>query len=99
MRQGVGIRKLLPEPLPGLDIERMELPPRSRMVGTPHRIGTREYLACERGTIILTASGSRWELYEGDVVVFRGDQPHAYDNEQRTEAIGYSAVVLAPASE
>jgi transcriptional regulator with XRE-family HTH domain len=98
-RQGVNIRKLLPEPLPGLEIERMELPPRSRMTGTPHRAGTREYLTCESGTIVLAASGTRYTLNEGDVVVFRGDQPHSYHNEERATAIGYSAVVLAPASD
>ncbi len=98
-KQGVAIRKLLPEPLPGLDVERMELPPRSRMTGTPHRAGTREYLTCERGTIVLAASGTKYTLNEGDVVVFRGDQPHSYQNEERTIAVGYSAVVLAPAAE
>lgn len=98
-RQGVSIRKLLPEALPGLDIERMELPPRSRMTGTPHRGGTREYLTCESGTIVLAASGTRYTLEEGDVVVFRGDQPHSYHNEGRGSAVGYSAVVLAPASD
>jgi len=34
----------LPETLPGLDIERMELPPGASMTGTPHAPGTREYL-------------------------------------------------------
>jgi transcriptional regulator with XRE-family HTH domain len=98
-RQNVAIRKLLPDALPGLDLERMELPPGARMTGTPHRAGTREYLTCERGQIILSASGTRWTLEEGDVAVFRGDQPHGYANEQRGTAIGYSVVVLAPASE
>jgi len=98
-KQGVNIRKLLPEPLPGLEIERMDLPPRSRMVGTPHRAGTREYLTCEKGTIVLAASGARYTLTEGDVVVFRGDQPHSYHNEERAQAIGYSCVVIAPATE
>ena len=98
-KQGVNIRKLLPEPLPGLDIERMELPPKSRMTGTPHRAGTREYLTCESGTIVLAASGAKYTLQQGDVVVFRGDQPHSYHNDERTLAVGYSAVVLAPASD
>ncbi len=98
-RQGVVIRKLLPEPLPGLEIERMELPPGARMTGTPHRAGTREYLTCESGRLALVASGSRWELDPGDVVVFRGDQPHSYHTEGRGLAVGYSAVVIAPPSE
>src|SRR5204863_3769661 len=35
-RGQVAIRKLLPEPLPGLDIERMVLPAKARMAGVPH---------------------------------------------------------------
>lgn len=31
-----------------------------------------------------------------DVVVFRGDQKHAYRNPGRTKAIAYSVVALAP---
>ena len=93
-RGGVVVRNLLPDALPGVQLERMELPPRARMVGTPHRAGTREYLTCESGAIALTASGRRFELGAGDVVVFRGDQPHAYHNETARTAIGYSAVVI-----
>ncbi|MET0287268.1 MAG: helix-turn-helix transcriptional regulator, partial [Polyangiales bacterium] len=43
----VQIRKLLPEALPGLEIERMLFPPKSSMVGVPHTPGTREYLTVE----------------------------------------------------
>ena len=67
------------------------------MTGVPHTPGTREYLTCERGAIRLSASGQRWELAAGDVVVFRGDQRHAYSNPGAVTAVGYSVVVLAPA--
>jgi transcriptional regulator with XRE-family HTH domain len=96
-RGDVRLRSLLPDPLPGIVLERMELPPRSSMVGVPHMAGTREYLACEAGKIVLTAAGERWELAAGDVVVFRGDQRHAYANPGGTTAVGYSVVLLAPA--
>ena len=95
-RQNVSIRMLLPDPLPGLELERMELPAGARMTGTPHRPGTREYLTCESGQLVLAAGGRRWTLEPGDVVVFRGDQPHSYHNEGARPAVGYSAVVLAP---
>lgn len=98
-RGNVVVRKLLPDPIPGLEIDRMELPPRGRMVGVPHRAGTREYLTCETGEIVLVASGERYLLGPGDVVVFRGDQPHSYLNETSRGAIGYSVVAIAPASE
>ena len=45
------IQELLPDPLPGLSLERMELPPRASFAGVPHTPGTREYLACESGTL------------------------------------------------
>jgi transcriptional regulator with XRE-family HTH domain len=93
-RGAVTVRKLLPDPIPGMDIDRMELPPGSRMTGIPHTPGTREYLVCERGTIALVASGERYVLAEGDVVAFRGDQRHSYANQTEKVAIAYSVVVL-----
>jgi hypothetical protein len=32
----------------------------------------------------------------GDVVVFRGDQKHSYENPGDRTAVGYSVVLLAP---
>lgn len=90
------IRKLLPDPIAGLEIDRFELPPRTQLTGIPHTPGTREYLTCEAGTIVLTAAGEQWELHRGDVVVFRGDQRHSYNNPAGTTAIAYSVVLLAP---
>lgn len=89
---GVVIRKVVPEALPHLQLERMTLPPGSRFAGTPHLPGTREYLACERGVVVLHVSGERFEVVAGDVVVFRGDQRHAYDNPGDDEAVAYSLV-------
>ena len=95
-RGAVLVRKLLPDPLPGMEFDRMELPPGARMVGIPHTAGTREYLACESGQLVLIASGERYALEPGDVVVFRGDQRHSYENPGKKPAVGYSAVLLAP---
>jgi quercetin dioxygenase-like cupin family protein len=95
-RGDVVIRKLLPESLPGLEIERMELPPGGQMVGIPHTQGTREYLTCEHGAIALTVSGKTWQLGPGDVVVFRGDQRHSYRNPGRGVTVAYSVVAFAP---
>jgi XRE family transcriptional regulator, regulator of sulfur utilization len=97
-RGGVLIRKLLPEPIAGMEMDRLELPPGASMTGVPHTPGTREYLTCESGTIELTASGERYQLEPGDVVVFRGDQKHGYRNPGRARAIAYSVVALAPAA-
>ena len=95
LRGDVAVRKLLPDPVPGMEIDRMELPAGAKMVGIPHVPGTTEYLTCERGTIVLVASGESWKLDPGDVVVFRGDQRHSYANPGERAAVGYSVVVLA----
>ncbi len=95
-KTSVTVRKLLPETIPGLEIERMELPPRAAMGGVPHKLGTREYLTCERGQIELSAGGESFTLDPGDVVVFRGDQRHGYRNTATTTTIAYSVIAFAP---
>ena len=54
-RGGALVRKLLPDPIPGMEIDRIELPPGARMIGVPHTPGTREYLMCESGALTLVA--------------------------------------------
>jgi transcriptional regulator with XRE-family HTH domain len=98
MRGPVAIRKLLPDPIPGMEIDRIEIPAGARLVGIPHVPGTTEYLTAEKGTIVLVASGESWTLAPGDVVVFRGDQRHSYANPGERVAVGYSVVVLARVS-
>jgi transcriptional regulator with XRE-family HTH domain len=96
-RRGDGvIRRLLPESLRGLEIERFELPAGGMFTGVPHTPGTREYLTCETGRLVLTVAGDRFELDPGDVVVFRGDQKHGYKNPGRRSAVAYSVVAFAP---
>lgn len=98
MRGPVAVRKLLPDPIPGMEIDRIELPAGARMVGIPHVPGTTEYLTCERGEIVLVAAGESWRLAPGELVVFRGDQKHSYANPGERPAVGYSVVVLARVS-
>ena len=90
------VQKLLPDPIPGMEIDRMVLSPGARMTGVPHRPGTREYLACESGRITLWAAGQRYDLTAGDVAAFQGDQPHSYHNDGHSRAVGFSVVTLAP---
>ncbi len=95
-RGKVQVRMLLPENVPGLDLERMDIPAGASMTGVPHTTGTREYLTCERGQVELAAAGSTWRLEAGDVVVFRGDQKHSYRNPGRSHAVAYSVIAFAP---
>lgn len=95
MRGAVTVRKLLPDPIPGMEIDRFDLPPKARMAGVPHTPGTREYLMCESGQLVLVASGEEYRLEPGDVVAFRGDQRHSYANLGTKPATAYSVVVIA----
>jgi len=90
------VQKILPDPIPGMEIDRLELKPGARMTGVPHRPGTREYLACERGKLTLWAAGEQFDLSPGDVAAFHGDQPHSYQNRGDVVAVGFSVVTLSP---
>ena len=94
-RGPVEVRKLLPDPIPGMEIDRMELPGGARLTGVPHTPGTREYLTCESGGLVLVVAGEQWRLAPGDVVSFRGDQRHSYLNPGERVAVGSSVVILA----
>ena len=93
---GATLRKLLPHPIPGMSIDRMEIPAGARIPGAPHAPGTHEFLYCERGSLALVVAGERFELACGAVAAFPGDQRHSYENRGRTAAIGFSVVSLAP---
>lgn len=97
-RGTVQMRQLLPDPIPGMEMDRLEFPVGGHMIGSPHTPGTREYLTCESGQIELVASGEKYVVNEGDVLVFRGDQNHSYRNVGRKKAVAYSVVALAPAT-
>jgi transcriptional regulator with XRE-family HTH domain len=97
-RGAVTVRDLLPEKIPAMEIERLELPRGAVLNGIPHTPGTREYLACERGRLELMTEGQTFALEAGDVVVFRGDQRHSYRNPGGEPAIGYSVVAMMPLS-
>ena len=92
-RGKVQVRELLPDTIPGVTVERMTFQRDARMTGVPHTPGTREYLTCESGAIRLTASGESYELDPGDVVVFRGDQRHSYENIADSFTVAYSVVM------
>jgi transcriptional regulator with XRE-family HTH domain len=98
-QQGDGlVQQLLPDSIPGMVIDRMEIPARGRIPGVPHMPGTREYFTCETGEVVVAVAGESWTLSAGDVLVFRGDQRHSYTNSGARPAVGYSVVLLARVS-
>ena len=54
-------------------------------------------LTGEVGVALVTA-GETFSLSPGDVVTFRGDQRHSYENLDARRSVAYSVVVLAPRS-
>ncbi len=95
-RQGAKVRPLIAESIAGLEITRTELEAGGRMIGVPHKQGTREYLTCERGQVELVAAGKHHLLNEGDMLVFRGDQRHSYINpDKRRISVSVSVVCFA----
>ena len=96
--RGVRIRELVPEPVPDEMMEVMDFEPGAVMGGTPHLPGTREFFTCLDGRVNLMVAGTRYELAEGDVLAFPGNQPHSYQNaDALASARGVSVVVLAKA--
>lgn len=93
-RGSVVLRKLLPDALKGLQMERMDVLPGGYMRGVPHLRGTKEYLTCLSGALRVTVAGEDFTLGPGDVLAFPGDQVHGYHNPGRQSAAAVSVVVL-----
>lgn len=95
-RNGVILRKLLPEKIPSTELDELHLEPGAVMTGSPHVEGTREYFTCIGGQVAIAVLGEVFELSKGDVLTFPGDKPHSYKNVGRTRAVGVSVVFFSP---
>lgn len=94
-RSGVLVYNLLPDPLPGMTIERMEFPAKSKFGGTPHTSETKEYFHCVQGKLTIVVSGESYDLVAGDVLAFPGEAAHAYINSNSETAMGFSVVAFS----
>lgn len=90
------IYKLLPDALPNMDIDRLEIAPGNQMKGTPHPSGTKEYFHCIQGEMTVTVLGVSYVVKKGDVLAFPGEVNHVYSNKAKSVAIGVSVVALTP---
>jgi transcriptional regulator with XRE-family HTH domain len=91
----VRIVKLLPDPIAGLEIDRMDLTPGGWKQGVPHLVGTREYFTCVSGSVSVFVAGEQYRIEAGDVLAFPGDQAHSYRNTGERSAVCFSVVALA----
>lgn len=91
----VKVFKLLPDPIPGMEIDRMEIKAGGLLGGVPHTKGTKEYFTCIEGSIEIRVSGESYQLNPGDVLAFPGDSSHSYRNLGRKITVGISVIALA----
>jgi transcriptional regulator with XRE-family HTH domain len=94
-RGRVSVRSLLPEPLVGLELERLVLPPTTQLHVGPHARGSKKYVTCEVGEIELIVMGTAHFGRAGDVQLCRGDQAHTFRNVGHSAAVVYCVVSFA----
>ncbi len=92
----VKVYKLLPDPIPHMEVDRIELKPGALMKGVPHSSGTKEYFHCLQGEITVTTFSQTFVMKKGDVLAFPGESSHSYKNSGKVMAIGMSFVALTP---
>ena len=95
-------RRILSPVLPGIEFEFM----RTTIHGgvdagefSPHALGSREYVAIERGTLRLTLDGAPHTLHAGDSIYYAGDCRHAFANPGRKPCVYYLAMDVGRHSE
>lgn len=94
-RNGVLLRKLLPDKIPSTEMDELRLEPGAVLTGSPHVEGTREYFTCTSGQITIGVLGELYRLERGDVLSFPGDKPHSYKNPGKGTATGVSVVFFS----
>ena len=90
------VYKLLPDPIPGTEVDRMEIPAGGRLSGVPHVAHTKEYLVGVQGEVQVNIASEKFSVKAGDVLAFPGDQPHSYQNLGSSKAVCISIVMVAP---
>jgi transcriptional regulator with XRE-family HTH domain len=91
-------RRILSPVLPGVEFELMRTtldPGVDAGAFLAHAHGSREYVAVEAGTLLLTLDGERHLLRAGDSIYYDGDCLHAFANAGRTACVYYLAMDVA----
>ncbi len=88
-------RRILSPVLPGVEFEFMRTTIGARVnAGTflPHARGSREYVAVEKGVLVLTLNGTAHTLNAGDSIYYDGDCRHGFRNPGRIPCVYYLAM-------
>jgi transcriptional regulator with XRE-family HTH domain len=92
------ITRILPDPISGMSIERVEIKAGGRLIGAPHVQNSKEYITVVSGGLELSVAGQTHRLKTGDVIAFPGDQRHRYRHIGRGRVMFLSVVAVAPLS-
>src|SRR5215470_5028365 len=88
-------RRILSPVLPGVEFEFMRTtigPGVDAGAFSPHAPGSREYVAIESGTLLLTIDGTPYTLQAGDSIYYAGDCVHAFVNPGKKPCVYYLAM-------
>ena len=90
------VTQILPDPISGMSIERVEIEAGGRVIGAPHVQNSKEYITVVSGGLEISVAGETHRLGTGDVIAFPGDQPHRYLNVGRGRVMFLSVVAVPP---
>jgi quercetin dioxygenase-like cupin family protein len=88
-------RRILSPVLPGVEFEFMRTtlgPGVDAGVFLPHGPGSREYVAVEKGSLLLTLNAVAYRLDAGDSIYYDGDCEHGFKNTQHVPCVYYLAM-------
>lgn len=88
-------RRILSPVLPGVEFELMRTtlgPSVDAGVFLPHAHGSREYVAVEKGALLLALDGEPHTLKAGDSIYYDGDCMHGFANPGRVSCVYYLAM-------
>jgi XRE family transcriptional regulator, regulator of sulfur utilization len=88
-------RRILSPVLPGVEFELMRTtlgPGVDAGMFLPHAHRSREYVAVEKGTLLLTLDGEAHTLNAGDSIYYDGDCMHGFRNPSRVPCVYYLAM-------
>lgn len=71
---------------PGIELYELRFLPKGLLRSEPHSAGTHETLVVLTGAMRITVDGEAYDLAPGDVLSFRADTAHAYENRSTHEA-------------
>src|ERR1700730_9992471 len=88
-------RRILSPVLPGVEFEFMRTtlgPGVDAGLFLPHAPGSREYVAIEKGSLLLTLNGVAYPLDSGDSIYYDGDCEHGFRNARQVPCVYYLAM-------